>query len=202
MKQEEKTEHTKERILAAALEEFGTYGYSAATINAICSKHNIPKGLLYHNFTGKDDLYLACIARCFNDIMSYLQNNSTNIDLKKYLELRFLYLSQYPLRAKIFFEAILHPPLLLSKEISTVKADFDCFNRQIYAELLSNMTLREGVTETEVMEYYELIQQAFHEHFSDTVRLNKNVQSFISDYEGKLAKLLDFMLYGVIERRR
>lgn len=82
MKQEEKTEHTKERILAAALEEFGTYGYSAATINAICSKHNIPKGLLYHNFTGKDDLYLACIARCFNDIMSYLQNNSTNIDLK------------------------------------------------------------------------------------------------------------------------
>lgn len=29
------------------------------------------------------------------------------------------------------------------------------------------MTLREGVTETEVMEYYELIQQAFQRHCSN-----------------------------------
>lgn len=61
MKKAEKTERTKERILQAAMEEFGRKGYAAATIGAICSEHGIAKGLLYHNFVGKDDLYLACV---------------------------------------------------------------------------------------------------------------------------------------------
>ena len=64
MKKAEKTERTKERILQAAMEEFGRKGYAAATIGAICSEHGIAKGLLYHNFVGKDDLYLACVSRC------------------------------------------------------------------------------------------------------------------------------------------
>ena len=46
MKQQEKTQRTQERILAAALVEFGEKGYEAASINAICAESQIPKGLL------------------------------------------------------------------------------------------------------------------------------------------------------------
>ena len=64
MKQQEKTQKTRERILAAALEEFGRKSYDAAAINSICEAGQIPKGLLYHNFKNKDQLYLACVALC------------------------------------------------------------------------------------------------------------------------------------------
>ena len=37
MKKEEKTELTKERILTAAMEEFGEKGYAAAALNNICA---------------------------------------------------------------------------------------------------------------------------------------------------------------------
>lgn len=46
MKQQEKTQRTQERILAAALVEFGENGYEAASVNAICGRSQIPKGLL------------------------------------------------------------------------------------------------------------------------------------------------------------
>ena len=36
MRQEEKTELTRERILQAAMQEFGTNGYAATKVNAIC----------------------------------------------------------------------------------------------------------------------------------------------------------------------
>ena len=52
MKQEEKTERTKNRTIEAAIKEFGKKGYASATIGTICSKYGIAKGLLYHNFTG------------------------------------------------------------------------------------------------------------------------------------------------------
>ena len=65
MKKEEKTELTKERILTAAMEEFGEKGYAAAALNNICAA-GIPKGLLYHNYENKDALYLACVKRSFS----------------------------------------------------------------------------------------------------------------------------------------
>lgn len=46
MRQEEKIELTRERILQAAMQEFGTNGYAATKVNAICGKYGIPKGLL------------------------------------------------------------------------------------------------------------------------------------------------------------
>ena len=58
MRKETKTERTKERILAAAMDEFGSKGYAASSLNNICNA-GISKGLLYHNFKSKDDLFLA-----------------------------------------------------------------------------------------------------------------------------------------------
>ena len=46
VRQEEKTELTRERILQAAMQEFGTNGYVATKVNTICGKYGIPKGLL------------------------------------------------------------------------------------------------------------------------------------------------------------
>lgn len=43
MRQEEKTELTRERILQAAMREFGTNGYAATKVNTICCKYGIPR---------------------------------------------------------------------------------------------------------------------------------------------------------------
>ena len=45
-RQEEKTELTRERVLQAAMQEFGANGYAATKVNTISCKYGIPKGLL------------------------------------------------------------------------------------------------------------------------------------------------------------
>lgn len=64
MKQSEKTKRTKEKIMAAAMEEFGTKSYDAASLNTMCIENQISKGLIYHNFKNKDQLYLQCVGQC------------------------------------------------------------------------------------------------------------------------------------------
>ena len=49
MKQKEKSQISKEKILNAAIIEFGTKTYESASLNNICSDNNISKGLIYHN---------------------------------------------------------------------------------------------------------------------------------------------------------
>ena len=73
MKQSEKTKRTKEKIMAAAMEEFGTKSYDAASLNTMCIENQISKGLIYHNFKNKDQLYLQCVGQCYAQMTEYLQ---------------------------------------------------------------------------------------------------------------------------------
>ena len=46
MKKEEKTKQTCEKIVHAATIEFGSRSYDAVSLNAICGKYQIAKGLI------------------------------------------------------------------------------------------------------------------------------------------------------------
>lgn len=201
MKQEEKTELTKERILQAAIQEFGTNGYAASTLNAICSNHGISKGLLYHNFDGKDGLYLASVSRCFSSVTEYLKSKDLQDDLEGYMHMRFQYFSQNPHLARVFFEAMLQPPTALSAQIRELRKDFDSLNRRIYQTALSKIKLREGITEADAIEYYEIMQEMFNGYFSSPAYANKDFHILVADHEERLSKMLNIMLYGIGERR-
>ena len=68
MEKNKKTERTISKILEAAMNEFGKNGYSGGTVNNICNS-GINKGLLYHNFSGKDDIYLTCLKQSCKRLM-------------------------------------------------------------------------------------------------------------------------------------
>lgn len=197
MKKEEKTELTKEKIITAAIEEFGTKGYTESSLNNICSNFKISKGLIYHNFKNKDEIYLACIRKCILEVTEYLSNQNVEGDLHRYMELRFDFFSRHPLYARLFFEAVLQPPPKFVNEIKEMKKDLDELNKKIYKSALRNLTLRNGVTEKDALEYYELMQEMFNGHFSSSAYANTEFQMIICDHEQKLKKILNFILYGI-----
>ena len=80
------------------------------------------------------------------------------------------------------------------------KKDFDAFNRTVYRNALENLTLREGVTEQDALDYYEIMQEMFNGYFSSSAYAGKDLQFLGSEHESRLAKILDLMLYGIAER--
>ena len=114
MEKNKKTEHTISKILEAAMYEFGKNGYSGGTVNNICNA-GINKGLLYHNFSGKDDIYLTCLKQSCKKLMDCLLQQGGTENLKSYLSARMAFFNNYPNEARIFFEALLTPPSHLSE---------------------------------------------------------------------------------------
>ncbi|MGW1532905.1 TetR/AcrR family transcriptional regulator [Streptomyces aureus] len=47
----------RERVLVAAMDEFGTHGYSTGSLNAIAREAGVAKGSLFQYFDGKLDLF-------------------------------------------------------------------------------------------------------------------------------------------------
>ena len=72
MKREEKNQQTQRRIMDSALAEFAEKGHGGSSVNTICAAQGISKGIIYHYFENKDELYLACVEECFQRLTAHL----------------------------------------------------------------------------------------------------------------------------------
>lgn len=191
LKQEEKSQQSKEKILRAALDEFGAKGYAGASLNTLLSDNGLSKGLVYHYFENKDQLYLACVSACFDALMVFLakmeHNESPMVMLHTYFETRTRFFKKNPMLERVFYDAILQPPSHLKGEIAQVHAAFDTFNRSLLQTVLGGLRLREGVSEEDGLYYFELMQNALHLQFRSETGL----------YEERAYQLMELLLYGL-----
>ena len=201
MRKEIKTERTKAKILAAAMDEFGSKGYAASSLNNICNS-GISKGLLYHNFANKDELFLACVRQCFHTLSEYLKEKNIGTDMKKYAEARLRFFQEHEKEARIFFDSVLQPPENLKADIAKSRSEFDSFNQNLYEKLLDHITLRTGVTKENCIFYLELLQNMFNGYFSSPAVGGLPFSETLSAHEKGLPKIFDFILYGIAEQEK
>ena len=67
MNKTEEKEQNRSRMIEAAIVEFDLHGYEGASTNHICAGASISKGLLYHYFKSKENLFAEALGRCMED---------------------------------------------------------------------------------------------------------------------------------------
>jgi AcrR family transcriptional regulator len=74
---QQRAEDRRQRLLAAGLEVFGTTGYPASTIPAVCNKAGVSTGHFYESFGSREELlravYDGIVEACTIDTIAALQ---------------------------------------------------------------------------------------------------------------------------------
>ena len=182
------------------MEEFGANGYAGATLNNIC-KTGIAKGLLYHNFSSKNELYLLCINRSMTKLTAYLQQQNLDSDLATYMKARLCFFQNHPFEARLFFEAMLQPPPVLKNQIAEQREEIDAFNLDLYKKAIAKVSLRPGITEKDAVAYFRFFQDMFNGYFSSPACRDMSLLEKITVHENNLSKLFEYMIYGIAEKR-
>lgn len=73
-------ERTRERILAAALQEFAAHGFAGARVDFIARRAAINKRMLYHYFGGKEELFRAVLRRKISERQRWAEASSGEPD--------------------------------------------------------------------------------------------------------------------------
>lgn len=196
MKKSDKTEITVSKIIEAALTEFGRNGYEGGTVNNIC-KTGINKGLLYHNFCGKDDIYLNCLNLSCKKLIQHICRQDGTESLEKYMAARMDAVRRYPDEAHIFFEALLNAPAHLAEEVSAALSEFHVLNKQMLDKMLDGLKLRDGVSRDDAVSYFYMMQTMLNGCFGSGAYRNISFQEKIEIHEKMIPRLLDFMLHGI-----
>ncbi|WP_168123520.1 TetR/AcrR family transcriptional regulator [Paenibacillus sp. HB172176] len=90
------------RILNAAMKEFGAKGYQAASTNEIAKEADISKGILFHYFTSKKDLYLYLFDYAVREVSEGIHSKVDKeerdlfVKLRKMAEAKLEIFNRYP----------------------------------------------------------------------------------------------------------
>ena len=203
MKQEEKNRRTKRRIMDNALKEFAEKGYWGSSVNSICSARDISKGIIYHYFSSKDELYLECVTECLTNLTEYLKENFSISEgkvedkVEKYFSVRRDFFSLHPNYRSIFSEVIIMPPENLKTEILKCRKEYDAFTSDILLSLLQSLDLRQGISVEDAVAVFSEYQDFINARYSLTPLTN---EEFL-DRDRVSRKAIDVLLYGIVERK-
>lgn len=202
MKRDEKNLLSRRKILDSAFKEFGTQGYGLSSINNICTVGDISKGILYHYFKDKDELYLVCIKELFDSLTGYLQKELSDVSgtkenrLERYFDARLSFFSENPLCHKLFCDVIVAPPAHLAQAVLKIKANFDALNISVLTEFLQSAKLRSDVTIQSAVDTFRLYQD-----FANVRYQMEPIEALnLEEHEKICKRSLSILLYGVIER--
>ena len=204
MKREEKNQQTRRRILESALAEFSEQGYGASSVNTISNGEGLSKGIIYHYFPTKDDLYLACVEECFQMLTGHLQSH-TNMEgqtaeerLEQYFRVRLDFFKQNPQYQRIFCDAVIMPPAHLEASIQEKKAPFDRFNIDSLNRMLEPVSLRSDLSREDVVDTFRQYQ----DYINARYQMTGSEKIDIRDHEESCRRALRILLYGGVERKQ
>lgn len=205
MKQRNKSMIVRFKILQVALNEFANYSYEKSSINRICTDGNISKGVMYHHFKDKDELYLLCVRYCYDTMLDYYKsklkdNEDWREEIKNFLDIRYHFFRENPLLQKIFFNTLLKMPDHLKGEIKKITKSLDELNYQFFMKILKKIKIRHGLKPEEIIFLLDAVQNMLNEKFYGKAQKSEEIEEISQEYDRTAEKWIDIMLYGILER--
>ena len=113
------TDDEQTKIIDAALDEFASKDFEAASLNSIIAKAGISKGSMYHYFANKEDLYFYIIDQIMKTKEEFL-NHALAGSEKSLAEMSFFENLEFQMLASVDFAAQYYREHQLSIRLQTM----------------------------------------------------------------------------------
>ncbi|CAI3643865.1 TetR/AcrR family transcriptional regulator [Clostridium neonatale] len=189
----------KERIINIALEEFAQNGYQSASTNVICKKAKVSKGLLYHYYGSKENLYLS-VLRYFIDkfkenITIYIEeSNKKGIDyISEYFNAKFKFFGENPQYSKLVLNLLLNNNIEGAEILAN---EFEEYNNVLLYEIIKNIDFNPKFNRNKAFELIVMIGSKLEEkHMKDIESKDKHI--VIEEFRKDHKIMLEMVFEGI-----
>ncbi len=153
------------KIVESAIELFNINGYAGTSISDISKRAGLSKGILYHYFKNKDELYLFCVKLCIEEYAKYLNDNllnpiSQSDAIAENVKVRIQFFNQYPQYKTLFNYIVARKPSHLAKELVDIRQTLVESNINRLETLIGNVNLGKGIEKSDIIAFTAIIQNS------------------------------------------
>lgn len=212
MKQEEKKKLSLERIINASIPVFAEDGLNNASLNKICENNNLSKGLIYHYFDSKKDIFCACINTVLTRLTDDINSFYVDPDKDMYNNFRDYYIERidFWLEHPIYFNLLRDSYHISDPEIENKIFDAkQKFNNSTKEKTFNILRVGNCANKIANDEWNEIIQLIYESLFLyDIAKIVKilssddwkQVESLKNQLLKFYEKLIYVFLYGILDR--
>lgn len=194
-------EQTRKKIMDSALVLFGTQGYEHTSMNEISSYAKLSKGILYHYFSCKDELYLDCVQACFDQMVTYLQTHpvepgTPKEQIEAFIQLRHLFFQEYPLYEGVFYESLLGRPIHLRPELQRLRQGLEQVNLDFCQKISQTILTVNHPSQPNLSLFFSIILNGFWLQLQqrDSILTHKDL---VPEQEQVISQMLEIFFRGL-----
>jgi TetR/AcrR family transcriptional regulator len=200
-------EEKRRKILDAAIAEFAENGYDKASTNAIVKEAGIAKGLLFHYFGSKRNLYLLALQHAVDFYVDYFMKSlgklpSDLLDrLMMWGELKLRMFAEHPVMYRMGVSAIQDVPPDLRAEATGIYSRTTERLMPLFLEGVDWSFLREGMDPMKALQFVMLAINGISEKFLAVARTRPD--RGLADLPAALKEMEEFkemLRYGLYKR--
>lgn len=189
----------KEKIIKVAIEEFATNGYKSASTNSICKNAKISKGLLYHYYSTKENLYLSALKSVFDEFKENIkidiyQSNKKGIDyISEYFDSKFTFFKENPLYSKLISNTLASPSLDGATDLFR---EFEHYNNELMHEIIKNIDINPKFDKKHAYELILIIGNKLEEKHMKNIEI-KEKEKVIEDFRKDHKIMIQMVFEGI-----
>ncbi|OOO00492.1 MAG: hypothetical protein ATN35_01250 [Epulopiscium sp. Nele67-Bin004] len=191
--------NTYDKLIQSAVVLFNENSYEKTSMNDIAKHAGISKGILYHYFTSKDELYLHCAKLCIDAFGEYILQNSDYATLTDFVDniIRWDFFVQYPQHKGMYINILTRQPTHLVDELYEIQQQFKQRNFEFIKNLAmqDNISLGKNVTQQDVEAFIVLMHSITPNeisHFRGSLDISE-----ITAYKQQFSRLLKIFINGL-----
>ena len=189
------------RIIDAALKEFSDKGYVKANTNVICKSADISKGLLFHYFGSKKNLYAYVLDNVTREMMrrltEYMPSGQMDLfDLITEVSTAKLRIGlEMPEGYRLIYEAFVNTPKELEDTVSHKFREVLGGQREAFDKLVDESKFKEGIDKKRAIDLIFACSKGMYDQYLDyykTISPEKAMET-IDDVKDDMFKTFEML---------
>lgn len=191
--------NSKEKIMKVAIEEFALNGYKGASTNNVCKNAKISKGLLYHYYSSKENLYLSVLEYTINKFKKNIKidiedSSKKGVDyISEYFNAKFRFFSENPLYSKVIINSLLNDNIEQAKELGE---EFENYNNTLIYDVIKSIELNPKFDKEKAFELIVIIGEKLEEKHMKTIGF-KSEETAIEEFRKDHKIMIEMVFEGI-----
>ena len=189
----------RERIIDVALEEFAQNGYKATSTNVICKKAEVSKGILYHYYGTKENLYLTVLRYVIDNFKKNItinieSSNKKGIDyISEYFNNKFKFFRENPLHSKLIVNSRINDNI---EEVKRLAKEFEEYNNTLMHEVIKTIDVNPRFDKEKAFELIIMIGEKLEEKHMKEIE-NKDKEVATEEFRKDHKIMLEMVFEGI-----
>ncbi len=197
----------KDKIVQASIEEFSEHGFEKANTDRISQRGEVSKGLIFHYFGSKENLFMTAMNKCIDDALKEFEGMELPQDdfisiLMKLMEVKYKFFMNNPMHYKMLVGGFHNSPKKLKTDLEKRYVEIKQIGIGILMEIIKGLPMKKNIAADDIVSIMaaitNIIESKYLPLFSED---GSNYEKYYDVVKDEYIRLMNILMYGILEER-